>query len=158
MNIHYAVGDCGYQQVGFLQVYNRDPTGVLAWSQVQFGVLSVKQAGVSVHSVQGLEAGHCYQLTFYLVSMFSVQNDTAIVLTATTQDPEQSVQFTLRLRQSEFLLNFESQYLKSIATLLAVDASRLISDNCNETSLDATGVMNWNIVLLANLTNENSNI
>lgn len=158
MNMHYVVADCGYQQVDFSDVYSRNSSGVLAWSRAKFGVVNIKSIGITHYYITGLEADHCYQFTFYLVSMFSVQNNTPIVLTTITNIAEQGVEFTLRLRQAELLTAFEVQYLNSIATILAIDSSRLVSDSCNRTFFDDSGVLYWNVILLPNLTNSNTNV
>lgn len=60
--------------------------------------------------------------------------------------------FVLRLRQAELLSSFEQQYLRSIATLIAVSSTRVISDYCNRTVFDGT-LLWWNLVLLALPTN-----
>jgi hypothetical protein len=94
MNMHYVVADCGYQQVDFSDVYSRNSSDVLAWSRAMFGVVNIKSIGITYYYITGLEADHCYQFTFYLVSMFSVQNNTPIVLTTITNIAEQGVEFT----------------------------------------------------------------
>lgn len=158
MKIYYVLGDCGYDNtVSFLDVYNANSaSAVLNWSNPVFSALEIIP-GVVNHTVVGLLAGHCYQFTFYLVSMFSVQNETNIVRTVTTAIPESSMQFTLGLRQSELLSSFEEQYLKSMSTLMAVATTRVITDYCNRTVWDSS-LLWWNIILLADPTNENPNI
>lgn len=152
MKVYYVVADCGYLPVSFLDVFNTNSlSAALNWSNPAFSVLEV-EIGVANYTVQGLRAGHCYQFTLYLVSMFSVQNNTAIIRRVTTSDPETSVVFTLRLRQSELLPSFEAQYLQSISTILAVPSSRVISDSCNRTVWDGL-LLSWNAILLYDATN-----